>query len=70
MDPYLGASAASVLGIPSEYRFLHIGQNYVFYKVKDDAVLVVQIYNEQENFMQKLFGIELRTQESIEFWGE
>lgn len=60
----------SVLGIPSPYYFLHIHSNYVFYRINDDNIYITDIYNEKEDFMWKMFGIRLRTQESIDYWGE
>lgn len=48
----------------------NIEYNYVFYRVDDDIIYVVAIYNEREDFMWKMFGITLRTQESIDYWGE
>ena len=59
-----------MLDIPSQYRFLHMQGFYVFYKVGKTAVYVINIYSEREDFMWKLFGISLRTDESIDFWGE
>lgn len=60
----------NVLGIPSPYYFLHTEHNYVFYKVDSEVIYVTDIYNEREDFMWKMFGIRLRTDESIEYWGE
>ena len=33
-------------------------------------VFIADIYNEREDFMWKMFGIKLRTQESQDYWGE
>ena len=59
-----------MLGIPAPYRFLHVEQNYAFYRIESDTVYVVDIYNEREDFMWKMFRVNLRTPESIDFWGE
>ena len=59
-----------MLGIPIPYYFLHIEHNYVFYRFDEENIFVTDIYNEHEDFMWKMFGIRLRTQESIDFWGE
>ena len=37
---------------------------------KTDIVFIADIYDEREDFMSKLFGIKLRTQESQDYWGE
>lgn len=42
------------------------------YLEDDNKVLayISDIYNEREDFMWKMFGIKLRTQESVDYWGE
>ena len=50
--------------------FLHVEHNYIFYKINDNVIEIVDIYNEREDFMWKLFGIKLRTEESKDYWGE
>ena len=56
--------------IVTDYLYIFVNHNYFVYRVEDEKVIVVQIFNEKEDFMQKLFGISGRTQESIEYWGE
>ena len=68
--PLRGPSVQDMLGIHTDYRVLHIGYEYIFYKFAGDTVFVVDVYNERENIIQKMFGESLRTQESIDFWGE
>ena len=60
----------AIKGVPTPYRCLHTGRNYVFYRLENDTVYVTDIYDERENFLWKLFRIPLRTQESLDFWGE
>ncbi len=69
-NPRKGPSIKNVLGIPSPYLFLHIEHHYIFYRIDENTIYVVDIYNEKEDFMWKLFGIRLRTKDSIDFWGE
>lgn len=52
-----GVSVASMTGIPCEYRMIFTEHNYVFYKIEKTAILIIDIYNEKEDFMWKLFGI-------------
>lgn len=40
------------------------------YRAAYTLVFVTDIYNEQEDFMGKMFKVNLRTQDSIDFWGE
>lgn len=69
-NPYQCPSIKNMLGIPSPYHFLHAEHHYIFYRISQNRLLISDIYNERENFMQKLFGISLRTQKSIDYWGE
>ncbi|MBR3771060.1 MAG: type II toxin-antitoxin system RelE/ParE family toxin [Clostridium sp.] len=69
-NPLKGPSVEALLGMPTPYRFLHIEQNYAFYRIENDTVFVTDIYNEREDFMRRMFRMNLRTQESIDFRGE
>lgn len=69
-NPEKGPSVEALLGIPTSYRLLHVEHNYAFYKIENDTVYVTDIYNERENFMWEMFHVNLRTQDSIDFWGE
>jgi mRNA-degrading endonuclease RelE of RelBE toxin-antitoxin system len=69
-NPKKCPSVENILGIPSPYYFLHIQHHYVFYRIDSDIIYVTDIYNEREDFLEKMFGIKLRTQESIDYWGE
>lgn len=69
-NPEKGPSVEALLEIPTSYRFLHVEHNYVFYKIENDTVYVTDIYNEREDFMWEMFRVNLRTQDSIDFWGE
>lgn len=65
-----GQSVENVFGIASEYRFLYVQHNYAFYRITETAVLIVDIYNEKEDFMWKLFGIRTTSEETEEYWQE
>ncbi len=69
-NPRIGASIENMLGISSPFYFLHTENHYVFYKFDDNTVYVDAIYNEREDFLWKMFRIRLRTQDSIDYWGE
>ena len=69
-NPEKGPHVEAVLGIPTVYRFLHVERNYVFYRIEDDTIYVTDIFNEREDFLLRMFGVNLRTQDSIDFWGE
>lgn len=44
--------------------------NYVFYCIKDESIDVIDIYNEKEDFLWKLFGIKTMIQETLDYWQE
>lgn len=52
------------------YRLLHVEHSYEFYRIENDIVYVTDIYNEREDFMWEMFRVNLRKQESVDFWGE
>ena len=65
-----GSSVEAMYGVPSDYRYIFVSKNYVFYDIENDAIRVINIYNEKEDFMWLLFGIDTTLQETIDYWGE
>lgn len=55
--PEMGVSIKELYGIETEYRYIFVAKNYIFYRVDSDFIYIVNIYNEREDFMMKLFGI-------------
>ena len=49
---------------------LYVQHNYVFYHIEDTVVRIIDIYNEREDFMWKLFSIRTTTQETDDYWDE
>ncbi|MCR5033364.1 MAG: type II toxin-antitoxin system RelE/ParE family toxin [Lachnospiraceae bacterium] len=69
-NPEIGPSVEAIMGIPTPYRFLHVEKNFVFYRLEDNTIYIIEIFNEREDFLWKMFHIKLRTWESMNFWGE
>jgi len=65
-----GTNISETYGIETDYWYLFTHQHYLVYRFRTGKVTVVQMFNEKEDFMMKLFGISGRTQESIDYWGE
>lgn len=65
-----GPSVENVIGIPCDYRMLHVQHNYAFYRIEENAVRIIDIFHEREDFMWKLFGIKTTTQETEDYWRE
>lgn len=65
-----GPSVEAMFGVPSDYRYIFVSKNYVFYDIEGDFIRVINIYNEKEDFMWLLFGVDTTPQETIDYWGE
>ncbi|MCR5128733.1 MAG: type II toxin-antitoxin system RelE/ParE family toxin [Lachnospiraceae bacterium] len=62
--PKKGMSVADVFGVDTDFRYLYVGHNYVFYYIEDKRVIIAELFDEREDFMYKLFGISSRSVES------
>ena len=65
-----GVMLSSMFDIHCDYRYLYVGHNYLFYRIEKDKIIIVEIFDEREDFMYKLFGISSISQESIDYWEE
>ena len=65
-----GPAVSQMFGVYTDYRFLFISHNYVFYRIEDECIRIVNLYHEREDFMWKLFGIETVQQETLDYWNE
>ncbi len=65
-----GVLVADMFDIDTDYRYLFAVRNYVFYRIEDDCIRIINIYNEKEDFMWQLFGIDTTSQESLDYWQE
>ena len=52
----MGISVQDVYGIDCDYHYIYVARNYVFYRLDEKAIYIVNMYNEREDFMQKMFG--------------
>ena len=55
--PYMGTELVKATGILTDYRSLFCRQNYVFYRIEGNRILVIRILNEKQDYMRILFGI-------------
>ena len=63
-----GLSVSGKFGIKSDYRYIYTEKNYVFYRIEDDCVKIINILNENQDFMQILFGVNTVAQEMDDFY--
>ncbi len=70
LNEKMGVSVADALGIDSDYRYLVAVHNYVFYRIEESSIVIVNIFNDREDFMYQLFGIKTISDDTIDYWGE
>lgn len=57
-------------GLDCDYYMLFIEQNYFIYRITDEMIIILEFFNEKEDFMRQMFGIVTTSQETIDYWGE
>lgn len=69
--PEAGIEVSKVYDVDCDYRYLFVRHNYFFYRqVNETTVIVLEMFHEKEDFMQKLFGINTTSQDTLEYWSE
>ena len=63
-DPHLG----ELIDYPTDYRYLAVKPNYVFYRIEGDTVRIIRVLNERQDFFQILFGVSSISEEGEEYW--
>ena len=66
----MGVAVRAVFGVETDYCFVFVAHQYVFYRIDAERIYIINMYNEREDFMQQLFGIQTISQESEDYWGE
>lgn len=68
MFPDEGSYLQDLIEYPTDYHYLVIKPNYIFYRIENDTVRVIRILNEKQDFFQILFGISSISEEGEEYW--
>ena len=68
--PEIGISMREQYGLDCDYYMLFVDHNYFIYRIADDRVMILEIFNEKEDFMYQMFGIVTTSQETLDYWGE
>ena len=56
--PLLGGALGSNIGVPTDYMYIFVEKNYIFYRIQEgNIVQIVRVLNERQDFMQILFVI-------------
>ena len=56
--------------VVSDYRYIFVSKNYVFYRIEEKYIRIIKLYHEKEDFMWQLFGVDTTPQETIDYWNE
>lgn len=65
-----GESVEKRFGIKCDYMYLYIKPNFYFYNEQSEKIEILDMFNEKEDFIFALFNIPMRSQDSIDYWGE
>lgn len=68
--PGMGASMREKYELDCDYYMLFIEHNYFIYRISEDSIVILEIFNEKEDFMRQLFGIITTSQDTLDYWGE
>ena len=65
-----GPEVSKMFDVVSDYRYIFVSGNYVFCKIEDKCIRIINLYHEKEDFMWHLFGVDTTPQETIDYWNE
>ena len=65
---YSGQSVEYMFGVASDYRYIFVAGNYVFFSIDSECIKIINIYNEKEDFMWLLFEIDTTSLETLDYW--
>ncbi len=68
--PELGVPLRDKYELDCDYYMLFIEHNYFVYRIFDEMILVLEIFNEKEDFMFQLFGVVTTSQDTLDYWDE
>ena len=65
-----GLKVSKIFDVVSDYRYIFVSKNYVFYRIEDKNIRIINFYHEKEDFMWQLFEVDTTPQETIDYWNE
>ena len=51
----MGVSLTNLYGVKTDYRYLYLRPNYLFYRIEEERIIIMNIFHEKEDFMRMLF---------------
>ena len=52
-----------------DFHMRFMEYNYFFYCMPGELILVLEIFNEKEDFMYQMFGVITTSQDTLDYWG-
>ncbi len=68
MFPDEGPCLQDLIEYSTDYHYLVVKPNYIFYRIEGDTVRVIRILNEKQDFLQILFGMNCISEAGEEYW--
>lgn len=65
-----GPEVSKMFDVVSDYRYIVVSGNYVFYRIEDKCIRIINLYYEKEDFIWQLFGVDTTPQDTIDYWEE
>ncbi len=65
-----GPEVSKMFDIVSDYRYIFVSENYVFYRIEEKYIRIINLYHKKEDFMLRLFEVDTTPQETIDYWNE
>ena len=65
-----GPEVSKMFDVVSDYRYIFVSKNYVFYRIEEKYIRIINLYHEKEDFMWQLFGVDTTPKETIDYWNE
>ena len=55
--PLMGRPLSNMIDVATDYMYIVIGKNYIFYRNEDKCVKIIRILDVRQDFMRALFNI-------------
>ena len=65
-----GIAVSDMYDIECDYRYFYAKHQYIFYRIEENKIIIVEMFDEREDFMWKLFNVDTTSQETYLFWKE
>ena len=56
-----------MFNIVTDYRYLFVSKNYVFCRIEDKYIRIINLYYDKEDFMWQMFGVNTTPQKTIDY---